>query len=451
VILLVNPYQAQLVNRRGKIYNRAWPPLSLANCAALLEKSGHQVQIIDANVLRLPPDKLESLAKGYERIFVCSSDLDRWQCPGIDLEPFLKSVEYLKKCTDEVYVLGPHGTIKPKEVLELTKAKAVIRGEPEITVSEICRSTPFDKIPGLAYRDKDGMVLTGMPHPVDLNELPTPAFHLLPMERYQYEVLGSRFTLLEGSRGCASRCRFCLLEMYGRGVRRKKVEKLAAEIEYVVSQFGVKTAYFMDLEFTVLRNQVLDLCEFLIRKRYGLRWTCQTRLDLVDAPLLEKMKQAGCSLIHFGVEAGTNDLLRKVNKQISIEQISEGMRLVHKSGIDSACFFILGFPGSNEEEWLETIRFAKRLNPTYALFHIATPYPGTALYDDLAQLDPGITQEALFPEACRQGEDLKRLKIAIRNAYLGFYLRPAYIGRRLSRRDLRSLGRQIRLMVGYLR
>jgi anaerobic magnesium-protoporphyrin IX monomethyl ester cyclase len=451
LILLVNPNQLQLVNKLGKIYNRVWPPLSLANCAALLEREGHEVRIIDANALKLPPEKLELQAVGCEKIFVCSADLDRWQCPGLDLEPFLKSVEHLKRCTSELYIIGPHGTVRPKEILEMTSAKAVIRGEPEITVTEICRGTPLEKIPGLAFLDSGKYSTTGMPRPVDLNALPQPAFHLLPMDRYHYEVLGSSFTLLEGSRGCASQCSFCLLEMYGRGVRRKNVDKLATEIETAVSRYGVRTAYFMDLEFTVLRKQVLELCDFLIKKRLDFRWTCQTRLDLVDIDLLKKMKEAGCALIHFGVEAGTDALLKTVNKQISIKQIFEGMRLVQQVGIESACFFILGFPGSPEEEWLKTAQLAKKLNPTYALFHLATPYPGTILFNDVQQQTPDLATNMLFPEACWRGEDLKKLKSAIRRAYLGFYLRPRYIGSRLSRGNLHSLARQVKLMFGYLR
>lgn len=449
MILFINPYQLHLVTRRGKIYNRVWPPLSLANCAALLEKQGHQVKIIDANALRLLPEKLEPHVRGCERVFVCSSDLDRWQCPSVDLEPFLNTVEHLRRCTDEVYVLGPHGTVRPKEILELTKAKAVIRGEPEFAVSEICRGTPLNEIPGLAFPGDGQAILTGDPKPVDLNALPSPAFHLLPMERYFYEVLGSKFTLMEGSRGCASHCRFCLLQMYGRGVRRKKVEKITEEIDRVVS-LGVKTAYFMDLEFTIFRSQVLEICEYLIRKRYDFRWTCQTRFDLVDSHLLQQMKEAGCALIHFGVEAGTSDLLKKLNKQISVEQICEGMRLTKHARIDSACFFMLGFPNSGNEEIRETIRFAKRLNPTYALFHIATPYPGTALYDEVERIHPEIVRDVLFPEACSQREDLNRLKKMIRQAYLEFYLRPSYIASRLARGNLRSLAGQVKLLLGYL-
>jgi anaerobic magnesium-protoporphyrin IX monomethyl ester cyclase len=451
VIALINPYQSHLVSRLGKIYNRVWPPLSLANCAALLEQQGQKVKIIDANALRLPPEKVSHELAGCEKVFVSSSDLDRWQCPSIGIESFVDTVWNAAKVTEEIFVLGAHGTVKPKEILQITGARAVIRGEPELTVAEICRGTPLSKIKGVAYADGGGVIVTGEPQPVDLNTLPAPAFHLLPMERYHYEVLGSSFTLLEGSRGCASDCRFCLLQMYGLGVRRKKVERLIAEIELAISRFGVKTAYFMDLEFTVLRNQVLDLCKYLISKRYDFRWTCQTRFDLVDSHLLRQMKEAGCSLIHLGVEAGTNALLEKVNKQITTEQILEGMREIKKAKIDTACFFMLGFPGSDNDEIRETIRFAKRLNPTYALFHLAIPYPGTRLYEDVERSHPEIVRDALFPEACCCGEDLIHLKALIRQAYLEFYVRPGYVASRLTRGDLRSLAGQVKLLFGYVR
>jgi anaerobic magnesium-protoporphyrin IX monomethyl ester cyclase len=449
-IVLINPRQSHLVTRLGKIYNRLWLPLSLANCAALLEQQGHHVQIIDANALRLSPEEVAETASGCARAFVCSADIDRWQCPPLDLEPFFATVERMKTVTEEVYVLGPHGTVRPEAILRIANPRAVIVGEPEWTVAEICSGAPLDAIKGLAYLDNGMIKINESRSPVDLNALPAPAFHLLPMERYHYEVLGSRFALLEASRGCASQCRFCMMAMYGRGVRRKKAERLISEVELAVSRFGVQTAYFMDLEFTAQRNQVLELCEYLIQRRLDLRWTCQTRLDLIDSHLLRQMKQAGCCLIHFGVEAGSDSLLEKVNKRISITQIREGMRLVKEARIDSACFFMLGFPNSNKHEIAETVRFARQLNPTYALFHLVTPYPGTMLFQDLERSHPEIVESTLFPEACCQGDDLVRLKNLIRHAYLGFYLRPSYILTRLARGDWRSLAGQTKLMLGYL-
>ncbi|MDY7037237.1 MAG: radical SAM protein, partial [Thermodesulfobacteriota bacterium] len=446
----INPYQVHLVNKRGRIYNRVWPPLALANCAALLEQQGHKVQIMDANALRLFPDKMAESLLNFDKVFISSSSLDRWQCPNLDIEPFLKTVASVHKFTDDVFILGVHGTVKPNELLDLTKAKAVIRGEPELTVTEICQKKQLPDIRGLAFKQNGKMIVTQDQKPLDLSRLPMPAFHLLPMDKYHYEVLGSNFTLFEASRGCASKCIFCLLKMYGRGVRKKPLQNLISEIDYAISNFGVKTAYFIDLEFTVFRNQILELSDYLIKNKYDFQWTCQTRFDLVDEILLMKMKQAGCRLIHFGVEAGTDQLLRSVNKKITIKQIEDGMRMVHRAKIESACFFILGFPNSNKHEIEETISFAKRLNPTYALFHIAIPYPGTTLYDQLHINEGDLSSDHLFPEACKQGNDLKQLKKAARQAYTGYYLRPRYIVSRLSRGDFQSLFRQIKLFLGYL-
>ncbi len=165
----------------------------------------------------------------------------------------------------ELYVLGSHGTVKPEEILAETKADAVVRGEPEYTVVELCKTSSLEGVRGVTWRDAAGETRHNPEQtPVKLDDLPLPAFEKLPMERYSYEVLGDNFCLFEMSRGCASNCKFCLLETYGAGVRRKTVPRLAAEIEHAVKNFGVKTAYFIDLELTVLRKQVIELCEWLL-------------------------------------------------------------------------------------------------------------------------------------------------------------------------------------------
>jgi radical SAM superfamily enzyme YgiQ (UPF0313 family) len=202
-----------------------------------------------------------------------------------------------------VYVLGSHGTVKPAEMLELTGATAIVRGEPENTVAEIVRAGGVKDVLGITLHENATITHRPDQKPVKMDSLPLPAFHLLPMHRYSYEVLGDRFSLFEMSRGCASDCTFCLLKTYGVGVRKKSVETLAREVEYGVKKFGIRNAYFIDLEFTVLRKQVVEFCQHLIRANYNLNWCCQTRLDLVDPELLQLMKRAGCRLIHTGVEA----------------------------------------------------------------------------------------------------------------------------------------------------
>ncbi len=449
-ILLINPYQVHLVNKQGKIYNRVWPPLSLANCAALLEGEGHNVKVLDANAEHLSSAEVAKRTFGFDKVFISSSSLDRWQCPNLDLSPFLETVRAIRKITDEVFILGAHCTVRPEEMLKSTQAKAAIRGEPELTILEICNGKRLSDTKGIAFAEDGEVNITRDREPVDLNSLPMPAFHLLPMDRYYYEVLGSNFTLFEGSRGCASRCTFCLLKMYGRKVRSKSIEKRIGEIEYAISHFGVKTAYFMDLEFTVFRSQVLELCDYLIKKRYDFRWTCQTRFDLIDEVLLEKMRKSGCRLIHFGVEAGSDELLRTVNKKITLKQIEEGMKMVHSAKIGSACFFMLGFPNSDSSEIKKTIKFAKRLNPTYALFHVTIPYPGTALYDIMRDNGRHFSDNGVFPEACVEGEELEKVKRSAQRSYIGFYLRPGYIFSRLSKGELGSLLQQVKLFLEYI-
>jgi len=449
-ILLVNPLQVHLVNNKGKIYNRIWTPLSLANCAALLEKDGHDVKIIDANAERLSPLEVSKLTTGFDKIFVTSSTLDRWQCPVIDLDPFLNYVKALREVNDEIYIMGVHGTVKPKEVLELTNAKAIIRGEPELIVLNLCRNKDISKVKGISYKSDGKLFSNESQEFLDLNSLPTPAFHLLPMEKYFYEVLGRNFTLLEGSRGCASRCSFCLLEMYGKGLRVKSPSKLINELETVINKFNVKTAYFMDLEFTFNRSLVMEICDYLIKKKYDFKWTCQTRFDLVDEELLQKMKNSGCELIHFGVEAANDSSLKSLGKGLTIKKIEQGMKMVKKVNIRSACFFLMGSINSTLDDLNDIIKFSKNLNPTYAVFHIAIPYPGTKFYMDVLKNGSRFSDNNLFPEAYVGNIELKKLKKITRKAYIQYYFRPKYITSLILHGQLKYLFQQLKLLLGFI-
>lgn len=451
-VLLVNPYQVDLVQKKGRIYTRVWTPLDLAYSAAVLEREGIETRILDANAERLGPEEVARRARGFDKVFITSTSLDRWQCPHLDLLPFLRTVHALNEAAPEVYVMGSHGTVKPAEMLAETRARAVVRGEPENTVLELCGAAALKDVRGITWSDGGAAVHNADQKPVKMEELPMPAFHLLPMERYSYELLGRRFTLFEMSRGCASNCTFCLLKTYGVGVRKKSVERLAAEIEFGVKRYGIRTAYFMDLEFTVLRKQVVELCRHLIKQDYDFTWCCQTRLDLVDDELLALMKRAGCRLIHTGVEAGSDEILKIVDKGITLRQIEEGMRKIHAAGIETACFFIMGFPESDLGEMRRIVEVANRLRPTYALFHVAAPYPGTALYEQVKN-DPNVrfSDGTLFPEAIEGRFTLPQLKAMTRKAYLQYYLSPGYVAARLSRGELRSLASQFWLFLQYVR
>ena len=449
-ILFIIPLQAHIVNKRGKIYNRVWTPLSEANCAALLEKEGHEVVIVDANAERLRAAEIARRASGFDKIFITSSTLDRWQCPVIDLGPFLSYVKCLREVTDELYITGAHGTVRPQEMLTLTGAKAVIRGEPELTVLELCRNNDLSKVKGISYKSNGEFINNEPQALLDLENLPLPAFHLLPMKEYFYEVLGKNFVLLEGSRGCTSKCSFCLRNMYGNKLRVKSPQKLISEIETVIKKFHVRNAYFMDLEFTVNRGLVEEMCDYLIEKKYDFKWTCQTRFDLIDEALLDKMKRAGCDLIHFGVEAAGDKALKALGKGITVEKIRAGMKMMKRLNMRSACFFLIGAFGSTEEDVQEIIRFAKTLNPTYALFHIAIPYPGTKFHKEASESGGFFSDGNLFPEAYIGKMPLEKIKRLTRNAYIKYYLRPRYILSIIRRGQIKYLYQQTKLFIGFI-
>ncbi len=443
-ILFINPNYEYSFSKQEDlpIFNRIWPPLSIANCAALLKEEGFHVEIIDANAEGLSPDQVAKRIHDSNKIFITSSSIDRWQCPHLSINPFLEFVKKIRENRDkELYVMGAHGTVRPKEILKITKADAVIMGEPELTVLEICKG---NKTEGICYEEDGKITIKERKIPLDLNTLTIPAFHLLPMKRYFYEILGRDFTLLEGSRGCPFNCIFCLKKMYGK-FRTKSSQNLIREIEFVINEFGIKNVYFMDLEFTTNKKLVNDVCDFLIQENFDFNWTCQTRLDSIDLKLLQKMKRAGCRIIHFGVESGSPRILEKINKKIDLRKIKRGVKLTRMSGIDTACFFLFGFPGETINDMEKTIEFATKLNSTYASFHVAVPYPGTHFFE---MVKDNLSE--LFPIAYTQSYSFSTLKNMTKKAFFQFYFRPSFILSRLLSKNIKLLPKELKLFLSYV-
>ncbi|MFH1623060.1 MAG: radical SAM protein [Candidatus Aenigmatarchaeota archaeon] len=454
-IALVNPAYDYPVTRNKKVFkwNRIWPPLDLANAAALLERDGFEVKIVDANAERLDAEEAAAAVNGYEKVFITSASLDRWQCPHVDIRGFVESTRQSKAANPQakVYVMGPHGTFKPAEVWKMAKPDGIIVGEPELAIVDICNGARTADVEGLYVETAGRVSFNPRKTFLDLNELPVPVFHLLPMEKYSYELLGDNFALFEASRGCPHSCTFCSAkQMYGPQYRIKSAERLVNEVEHAVKDFGVRNAYFIDLEFTMNneanRANVERLCDLLVERKLGLKWTCQTRVDTVGRPLLRKMKEAGCDVIHFGVETGSEKIMKSIDKRVTFAQVEEAVRAAEEAGIHTVAFFMFGLPGETEEDMEDTIEFAKRLNPTYASFNIATPYPGTRFYESVKD-----SLEGAFP-ACYEGVlSAAELKKNVNEALLRFYLRPSYMLKQLSSVDLKRLKNQAELFLNFLK
>ena len=445
-IALVKPCWRYPIAGADHTYNRRWPPLELLNCAAILEADGHRVRIVDAQAEGLTPEQVASRVGSAEMALVTSSALDRWQCPSFELQPVTAVIEQLRGRVGQVFLTGFHGTVRPRAMLEITGVDAVVRGEPERTVQEIAAGRPWQEIQGLTFLRDGQLVSTADRTPLDMTALPVPAFHLVDLKHYQYEVLGPRFMVLEGTRGCPYPCTFCSRVIQGRRVRRKTVVQLGREVEAAVKQFGVRNVYFIDLEFTASPEMARGISNYIINQNISLRWCCQTRADQVEEPLLRLMRQAGCRLIHFGIETGSPRIAEQIRKKISIERQRQALELAKRVGMETLCFFLLGHPGETEEEMQQTIRFARELNPTYASFHRVSPYQGAPLYQQAA----GNSDE-LFPAFAGSEEERGNVDRLVRQAIWSYYVRPRYIFSRLLRSSPVSLWRQLRLFAGYFR
>jgi anaerobic magnesium-protoporphyrin IX monomethyl ester cyclase len=445
-ITLVKPCWRYPITGADHTYNRRWPPLELLNCAALLNADGHQVRIVDAQAENLPPEAVAQRVGDAEMIVLSTSALDRWQCPTLELEPVKALARQLRPKTKRLYVCGFHGTVQPEPMLRMTGADAVIRGEPELTVRELATGQELGDTAGLTFLRQGGVVSTPDRRPLDMTSLPVPAFELIDPKHYCYEILGSRFMVLEGVRGCPYPCSFCSRVMQGRQLRRKTVEQLGREVRTATERFGVRNIYFIDLEFTASREMAEGISKFIIDNQISVRWCCQTRADKVDGPLLELMRRAGCRLIHLGVETASPRIAQLTNKGLTIEQQIAAVEMAKRAGMETLCFFLLGYPGESEEEMRETIRLAKRMNPTYAAFHRISPYAGTPLFDQI-QSDT----DELFPVFAGSEEDRRKVDRLVRRAIWSYYMRPGYIFSRLLRGSPASLWRQLRLFAGYFR
>lgn len=417
-------------------------PLGIAYIAAILEKNNYPVSIIDAPALNLrASDIIKQLAK------------DPPDLVGITvLTPMHDVLKILAREIKEnfskikIVIGGAHATALPKEILsEIKEIDYVCIGEGEETITDLVRflegKKEISEVDGLVYRI-DGEVVFNKPRDFirDLDEIPLPARHLLPMERYTLTTsktkgVGYCPTLIV-ARGCPFNCCYCS-HPFGRNFRHHSVEKILSEIKDLISKHNINQMNLEADTLTVDKKFFLDLCQGLIRVGISqkVRWTCESRVDTIDEEMLEAMKGAGCWQISYGVESGVQRLLDIINKGEKIEQIERIFRITQKKGITIRGFFMLGLPTETTEESWQTINFAKKLNSLWAQFTITIPYPGTTLFDMLRKDNEIRT----FDWSCYntwagwagkelpyvpKGRTVKELQGLQRKALISFYLRP---------------------------
>ncbi len=413
-LVFVNPNLGHF--RQGLVSktNRMWTPYSLAIMAAMQRERGHDCRVIDANACGLSDDEVVRglLQSGADVVVLVTQPTDRWQNPYPTIAPHRRFSRLLRDSgfSGVLIALGPQPTLLPENYLqEIPQTDFILIGEPEPALDALIQhlqgERAAEEVPGAMWLENGRIVRAAAPQRVaDLDSLPEPAFDLLPMERYQFHFYSKlidpqhRFAFIETSRGCPFACSFCNLAQYGTRVRRFSVQRILREIDLLVRQWQVNYLFFGDLTFGIHKKDTRALLEGLIERNYPLRWSCQTRVDILDESMLEMMSRAGCHRIEAGIETAAPELLADV-KNVEIQRLREFVATLERLDIKLETGHLLGLPGQTPGDVLDSARFLRKLGVRFKITAVVLPYPGTREYE--TGVAEGKIIEASWPAIVR--------------------------------------------------
>jgi anaerobic magnesium-protoporphyrin IX monomethyl ester cyclase len=419
--------------------------LGLGYLAAVLEKNGCEVDVIDCAALNTSFEEVKNeLGKRQPDIVGLTSTT-------LTYKSALRIIRTAKEVCPNCFTIigGPHVTFWDNEALEeCPQLDVVVRKEGENTLLELVQrleaGKSFDDVLGITYR-KDGKVVKteDRPYIEDLDSLPFPARHLWPLD--QIRKIEDIFYLTT-SRGCVFWCEFCAaVRMFGRRFRMRSTKNVVDELEYLHNTYGATNFTFCDDAFTVDQARTEELCEEIKRRKLKIKWNCGTRIDMLTKELLIKMKDAGCISVWSGVESGAQQILDAMAKGIHVEQTIRVFGWLRELGLKTAPNVILGFPGETKQTAWKTIKFVEKISPDYVGFYnIATPFPGTPMYDEVIEkgwlrvtdFDKYDTATPIFETPMLSMKELKEIR---EQAFHHFYLRPTYILRMFAKGPISGL------------
>lgn len=435
-----------------------FPPLTLGYVASVMEEAGHEVDLIDANALRLPMEGLVDRIRRYDPSLMGFT---------ITTHMFHNTLDWIRRTKAAlgrpVLVGGVHVGLYPRETLAHPEIDYALIGEAETNLPGFLEALEeggdLNRVPGLCFREDGSVVVTEVdPDERDIDAIPFPARRHLPNDRY-YSFITRRlnFTAMTTSRGCPFRCVFCAQR--GR-LRLRSAGNVLDEIAECCERYGVREIDIFDTTFTAGKKRVHEICRGVCDRGLDLEWTLRTRCDVVDRDMLRAMARAGCRLIMYGIESADEGILGNLNKEISIDRIREVIRWTREAGIGTLGFFMIGSPGESAETVERTMRLARELKLDHIQVTKTTPFPGTELYERYVREtgDDNWRRYVLDPVGKQVfrliGTELTTAEVQryIRRMYMEFYFRPIHILRSLVRAgSLRLVKRYARAALDMLR
>ena len=361
------------------------PPLGVTYVAAAFEAAGAEVRIFDYIVSRYTPEKLGQQIDAFRPDILGATSVTL-NFPGA-----AEIVCAAKRHRPSLLTImgGPHVSFSAERTLnDYPGIDLIVAGEGERTIAELmanrCDTGKWSQIPGLVFR-RDGRIVDTGPRPFieDLDTLPLPARHLLPLSRYQ--ALGYSISIIT-SRGCPYSCIFCQgRRMVGNRVRLRKAALVVDEIAEILS-YGIDRINVADDLFVSSRGKVREVCDEILKRGLKFAWSAFARVNTVDLETLKLMREAGCDSISFGVETGNPEMLKTIRKGITLDQVRHAVALCREAGILAHTSFIVGLPGETAETLRETAAFAASLGSLYG-YHLLAPFPGTTVREEVEKYD----------------------------------------------------------------
>ena len=403
------------------------PPIGLAYIAAFLRQAGISVDIVDLHVSGTNSEEIVSFCRRKEpKIIGLTANTPTYPSA-------LRTALHIKAWNSGITIVlgGVHASGLPQNCLADGPFDFVVLGEGEETMLELCRHLlgnegRLQNIRGIAYIDSNGKYVNTIPRLpiVDLDRLPFPARDLLNIQEYAKK--GAICT----SRGCPNNCMFCSCNLiFGRQYRTPSVKRVIQELVHLYDKYGIYEIDFNDDTFNWNPGRVFELCDSINDQNLKLRWSCFCRAAQMTPDMAVLMQKTGCGAVQFGVESGSQDVLKSIGKNTGLRQIEDAVSAVSRAGIDEiVCGIIIGHPQDTQKTVEDTLDYAEhllKLGATRIMLSLLTPYPGTQAYNDAERL--GIRflshdwEKYIFSKIVMETDNLSKEKL--RSLYVNGLIR----------------------------
>jgi radical SAM superfamily enzyme YgiQ (UPF0313 family) len=376
------------------------PPYWIGVISAFLRNKGFTVEVIDAEAYNYSPEEVSTNVREKSPRLIgiivtgtnLSASTQKMQGAQI-LSKELKSAVNIP-----TFMWGLHPSALPVQTLKESPIEFVIKGENFNSISRLLEEIKggtqnFADIKGLYYKFCNEIKGNAEIDLIDPNEMPSPAWDLLPMAKYHphnWHLMGYTavdippYGIIATSLGCPFNCSFCAVSaLFGeKHVRFKSPEKVIEEIDVLVKRYNIKYIKILDECFVLNLKHVNAICDLLIENDYDLNMWAYARVDTINERILEKLKKAGMQWLGFGIESASEIALGNVNKgQFNLQKTHDAMKMVKESGINIMANFMFGLPEDTIDSMEQTLQLARDINPEFINFYCTMAYPGSELYN----------------------------------------------------------------------